>query len=217
VCRKQRTAHGVCLLQTLKPCRWIPSTGRALPRRRLNECSPVLPRFAALATRVCGWTTKGLLTALVIVAGLGVGRQVLVWWRQVEPVAEPGNSPVTVGDGLGDLSRPHVLQFGSSPWSLGRQSVRGSQEAVTKTLREACRQAVRSCPLPPDPMTDAEKTFLATLAARQPAEQEGDTWRLYQLSGDFPVVVGTRQVAADSKAAPAGAVAVSAYRMVTGE
>ena len=48
------------------------------------EQSPVSsepPGFAALAKRISSWTTNSLLTLLVLVAGLGFGRQVLKWWR----------------------------------------------------------------------------------------------------------------------------------------
>ena len=47
---------------------------------RLNLLTSKPPGFAGLAKRISAWTTRGLLTLMVLVAGLGFGRQVLKWW-----------------------------------------------------------------------------------------------------------------------------------------
>lgn len=152
--------------------------------------------YARLAKRISSITTDCLLTAVVLVAGLGFGRQVLRWWaaEPAEPAAAP--RPVEPADGLGDPSRLHVFQFGDQPWSLRRQSVSGGRQAAAAALRANCREVVRGGRLPDGKPGEAEGKLLSRLAATDPAEQEPGKWRLYELQGAFPMTVGTRPRAA---------------------
>src|SRR5688572_15129356 len=41
--------------------------------------------YGCLARRIGGWTANLLATAIVVVACLGLGRQILMWWNEVSP------------------------------------------------------------------------------------------------------------------------------------
>jgi hypothetical protein len=147
--------------------------------------------FALLGRRISAWTTKILLTLIILVAGFGFGRQVLRWWAT--DAAEPPRAagPVTAADGLGDPARPHVLQFGNQRWSIGRQTLQGDAAAVAAALRTACRERIEAS-LPPDgPPTEAEKQVLAQLKDRPPVEQQ-ERWLIHQWNEGLPMAVGIR-------------------------
>ena len=143
--------------------------------------------FAALAKRISAWTTNSLLTLLILVAGLGFGRQVLKWW------AADASASSVVGDRLADPSPCQTLQFGDNAWSIGRRSVMGDKKAAIEQLRVACREVLEnelsvdktSSPLPPK--GEGKLDFLTGLT---PVDQKAGKWRLYELHDAFPMAVG---------------------------
>ena len=170
--------------------------------------------YAQLAKRISATTTNCLLTAVVLVAGLGFGRQVLRWWAADTGESADASRPAQIADGLGDPWRLHVLQFGERPWSIRRQSIGGGKQAAAAALREVCREVVRQDrPLDQRP-GEAEGNFLRRLAAREPAEQEPGGWRLYELSQAFPMVVGTQPQAGATDSPPGENLAAVAHRVV---
>lgn len=168
---------------------------------------------ARLAKRISAVTTRCLLTAVVLVAGLGFGRQVLRWWAEDAAESADVSRPATIADGLGDPSRLHVLHFGEQPWSLRRQSIGGTRRVAAAALREICREVVRNDRSPDERPGEAEATFLGRLAARDPAEQEPGKWRLYELDEGLPMVVGTQSRAA-ANAPPNADVSAAGHRVI---
>ena len=160
--------------------------------------------FAHLARRISSVTTNCLLSAVVLVAGLTFGRQVLRWWAD-DPAETIGTlSAVDDADGLGDPGQLHVVQFGDRPWSLGRQSIAGDKTAAAAALREVCREVVQQDNLPDVPDSGAVADFLPRLEASEPVEQEPGQWRLYAFDDVLPMVVGTRPRATGDDAASGG-------------
>ncbi len=145
--------------------------------------------FAQLATRISSFTTKCMLTGIVLVAGLGFGRQMLQWWAEED--ASHGGL-VQTADGLGNPLRPHLLQFGDLPWSLRRQTVVGPKEAAVAALRQIGSKTVREgedLKLPDDKPTEAESKLLAQLATRKPVAEEPGRWALYESDENLPMIV----------------------------
>lgn len=171
--------------------------------------------YARLAKRISAITTNCLLTAIVLIAGLGFGRQVLKWWAGdgEEPVAASRAAQGT--DGLGDPARLHVLQFGDQTWSLRRQSIFGDKRAAAIALRANCREVVRQGGWPTDRPPKSERELLSRLAASEPVEQESAAWRLYELDEAFPMVVGTRRPADEADRPASKRVSATADRIVT--
>ena len=71
--------------------------------------------FAALAKRLSAWTTNSLFTLLVLVVGVGFGRQMTNWW------AADASPPPVVAAGLDNPAQVRMLQFGDASWSLCRR------------------------------------------------------------------------------------------------
>lgn len=147
--------------------------------------------FASLARRISTWTTRGLLTLIVLVAGIGLGRQVLRWWAaDARPAA-----PQTAHDALGDPSQPHTVEVAGHPWSFRRQSIVGDKAVAIERLRAACRESLETTgnaePRPRrPPASDEEKRLLALLADAKPVELVAGRWRLYELHEGLPMAAG---------------------------
>ncbi len=175
----------------------------------------VASSFGHLARRLADWTTKGLFSALVLVAGLGFGRQVIQQWR--------GNPPAAPGRAAPDRHagrQPVQLVMGDMPYRFGRQTVLGDRADAARALRAACRECIASAsPWSPTPNAD-EQRLLARLAhgtefrpfssSREPKRNEASPTtetelpagaQLYESAFGAPLMVGTRRVdtAADQR------------------
>lgn len=160
-----------------------------------------MPRdFASLARHISNYTTRGILCAGVVVAGIVFGRQVMLWWG-VDSLSVGGTNAEAALNALGDPTRPHTVQFGDSPWSLHRESFSGDKQQAARQLLAACHQAISSVATPPAVApSPAETKMLTSLVGRKPAEESPGKWRLYELSDAFPMVVGVARI--DVKAFP---------------
>ena len=187
-----------------------------MPDSSPTEKPEIPPRqpagFALLAKRISAWTTNGVLTVTLVVAGLSFGRQVTQWWAAEE------SAPLGLAEnmaGPADPDRPHIVQFGDNPWSLHRQSLRGPRAAAMTVLRANCREATRTGSARPAAPGRAEKDLLANLARSKPLEQEPGQWQLWALEGSLPMMAGTRQSDPQPHPTNEGNVANNACRLVT--
>jgi hypothetical protein len=148
--------------------------------------------FARVAKRISAWTTCCLLTVMILVAGVGFGRQVRRWWAG-EPAAPQVASQAGVeSNPTRDPRQFHVLEFGDQPWSVGRQTVQGDQKAAVAALRAKCRELIGQ-PAAPANSPPPPPSLLAALAKQSPMDEEPGKWKLYELREDLPMVVGTHE------------------------
>lgn len=156
--------------------------------------SPPSPNsFALLAKRLSNWTTNSIVTVLVLVLGLGVGRQVIRWWTLAAPDTSGAQAPINLGEGLGDPGRPHEIRFGNSAWRVRRETVTGSREQAVAGLRSSCRAATQIGTAPMVGAAQGEQRLLDSLRKRKPLDQERGKWAVYDLDDHFPMVVGVRE------------------------
>ena len=163
--------------------------------------------FAQLARRISAWTTNSLLTIIILLAGLGFGRQVLRWWAADSHGPATATPSIGGSETIGDPSQPHLLHFGDQPWALRRQALAGDRQAATIALRRATRQAIESAASPSKPPSAAESRLLASLDRWKPVDESPGKWRLYELPQGFPLVVGVQDIsenARDTSGATAG-------------
>ena len=173
-----------------------------------DPLSPKPSGLAPLARRISAWTTNSLLTLLILVAGLGFGRQVLQWWAADVPAPQGRPGLVTPAESLGNLAQLHTFRFGDLPWSLRRQSIVGDKQAAIERLRAVCRDVLanaRPMPAATSPAaapgaavgrgivgqpSASEEKFLAVLSKSTPSAQEPKSWQIYEFQGQFPMTVG---------------------------
>jgi hypothetical protein len=135
--------------------------------------------FGKLAKRIAGITSNSLCTAIVLVAALGIGRQILRWWSADAPrqSASPQNFEFT--GGLGDPSRLHLLQFGRQKWSMARREFQGSQAGAAEQLRRDCREQIETAASPLEKPTPEQTKLLETLAKMPAIDSEPRHWQLF--------------------------------------
>jgi hypothetical protein len=185
------------------------------PAEKLPKGEPAASGFALVAKRISSWTTNCLFSALILVLGLAFGRQVLVWWGsdEAEPLASPPQLAMT--DGLGDDRRPHLLQFGDSPWAVRRQTITGTRSEAAAALRAVCRESTVSSALPPETAGSEESRFLDSLDGRTPVDGKPGQWMLFEMEGGFPLAAGVRTRAAEDGLGDESPVADLPGRVVT--
>lgn len=175
------------------------------PRLRPDESDPHPASFGRLARRMADWTTKGVFSALVLVAGLGFGRQVIFWWRSGD-APQAASTLTDAPPGLPDGREPVEIAVGDLPLRLGRQTIEGDQAEAIQALRAAGQRGVLTA-LPWSPVADAdEQQLLARLAMLKPDDQvssktltDGTDACLYEPSPGMPLIVGTRRIGADAQ------------------
>ena len=180
-----------------------------------HPSSPVAPTgFALVAKRITRWTTNCLLTAIILVIGLGFGRQVIIWWGADLPAGDSPSAPAILGDGLGDPSLPHILQFGDQPGSIERQVVAGSSKDALRALRATCRRLVGQAKPVDGPPNEQERRFLAGLVGEKPVDEQPGRWQIYQRTDGFPMVVGVQTQPKGSKPLAGDKLAETTSRVV---
>lgn len=185
------------------------------PTGKLRAGKPPRSGFALLATRISSWTTRCLLSALILLASLAFGRQVIEWWQADEPASVGPPPQLAMTDGLGDPERTHQLQFGDAPWAIVRRVVVASREEAAALLRSSCRELTIASPLPAAPAGPSEQEFLASLVGESPVDEEAGQWQIYQLQSGFPMVVATRAAAIGPPSTEGEQVAEESRRVVT--
>jgi hypothetical protein len=148
------------------------------------------PATISLARRVSGWTSSLLATGIVLVAALGVGRQLVQWWR-----AEPADArrPAPAGPGVVGESgeQPFQLTFDNG-YSLRRIELDGGLATATERLQSECRTILENAAAPTGPPTDGEQRFLARTLDRPPLEEQRGRWQIHQFDGKLPLMVAVR-------------------------
>jgi hypothetical protein len=164
-----------------------PTTAFSRPEPKQQESGR---DFGRLSRRIAGWTTNGLATALVILAGLTLGRQVLIWWKETPATPSAGGAR----DGApAPETGIRQLEFGALATTVQTRQVRGTRQEVLLQLRELCRPAARPESPADASAPPAERRLLAELAGKDPAES-GDGWRIDELPQGLPLVVCSTSV-----------------------
>ena len=203
-----------------------------MKRATKADDNPTAASYGSLARRIAAWTSNGLMTAIVLVAALAFGRQVLVWWSEgktspVGPVRRTGPTSAA-----GDR-----LEFGAAGWSMVRKTTAGDARAATAALVALCRSLLEghdgdrsvfsaTSPRPRQTQTAEKSTgprplpagLLADLAARKPIAAEPGNWQLFALDERLPLVVAVApgvEATGEKRPDPAGTnLAPSACRVV---
>ena len=186
-------ASGLCAVHTTQD-----APGACLTERSA-ESAP--SGFARLARRISGWTSNLLATAVVVVASLAVGRQIVQWWR-VAPADSPAFGSASIA--LPEFGPAQTLALSGGAFSLRREEFSGDRAAAAAALRDRCRGAVPVAPGPAAPPDRHEQSLLDRLADAPPVAADDD-WQYFELSDALPIAVVVRDGAMQSDHIAAGA------------
>ena len=154
------------------------------------------PGFGRLSQRIAGWTANLLATALVLVAGLAVGRQVLVWWNESPPQPIAGTIDSSVPP-----ETPGELRLWTTRGPAAISGVVGERAAALTLMRKECHRLVAAAAehhgaFPDRDLGPGEQQLLEKLAKLTPVEQtEGLRVYEYLPGGDVTMVVAVRRQA----------------------
>jgi hypothetical protein len=155
-----------------------------IPSEPASATSAPAGGFGSLARRIAGWTANLLATALVLVAGLGVGRQVLLWWYESQP------APAAAASEQLPPETPGELRMWTSRGLMTLERVVGDKDAALAAMRKRCARS----PVGPimQPAGPGEQRFLEKLAKMTPVEQTKEL-DLYVPPGDVTMVVAVNR------------------------
>ncbi len=153
-----------------------------------------------VARRLSRWTTNLLASGLILVLALGVGRQLIGWWR-IEPSAAGPQAAVDASLS-GEAWLPSRLRFGDSPYEIEHRLAHGDRAAAIDQLAAACREQAASFAAPLPPLGEAERQLLAAVAELEPLATAGPL-RLYGSLYGVPLVVAVAAPAEQDVVSPA--------------
>lgn len=180
-----------------------PPPGHPEPSGKKTPPAGGVSGLGRLAAQMAQWTTRGLLCAVIVVACVGFGRQVLQWWAEESP---PPSKPTGIEDplaGIGEENRLHIFRFANAPWELRRQIVVGDAKKAFRQLKAICAQATANVPAGSAVAGPQEQRFLQILRHQEPVER-GVGWAVYAFRENVPLVVGIQNTSSASNANPNG-------------
>jgi hypothetical protein len=163
--------------------------------RKRDEATSPTPDFAAVGKRVSRFATNLLVSAVILLLALVVGRQMIEWWRTSPESISNQLPPSDSRPLLGDPARPHWLRIGDLPETFSRRELTGTAEEALEQLCEHCRGAVQNAILPTGPVAPHEARLLAQTRRLPPVESEPGRWSLYQRQGPVLMVVAVCAIA----------------------
>lgn len=147
--------------------------------------------YGKAAKRLSGWAANLFASALILVAGLALGRQVLEWWQADSPEATENRAALLPDAGeLGDPERSHRIEFGDIPISMHRETLTGDKAAAFDALKARCWRAVDQQIEPRGNAGPAERRMLNQIGELQPTVFETGRWEIYELDGPLLLVAG---------------------------
>lgn len=161
-------------------------------------------RWSAFATNLLG-------TALVIVLGLAMGRQLLEWWGVRAPVTADRGSSAASGEVSANVRSLRTstigtlqdLSFDLSTIALRHGGHSGNEVSMLQELRGQCAgaaQSARAEDLAGTMPDEAERKLLQRLAGQEPVASS-ENWSLYELARPLPMVVAVSRVSQQKKPA----------------
>ena len=144
--------------------------------------------FQQVSRRIVRWTTNGLATAIVLVAGLAFGRQIMLWWHE-GPAADVASPPPlsSLAGGMGSRE----LEFGSSTAHVTTETIAGERSVAIGALRRLVERKGAIASAPAAPAGPAEARLMAMIAKQIPDAQRRQL-RLDEVDSRLPTVVASR-------------------------
>lgn len=156
--------------------------------------------LAAVARKLSRRTTDLLAIALVLVAGLGLGWQVIDWWLTdpADVLSHRDGLESLLGDPRTGGTEPVFLKFGTQSSLLRREAVEGTRRDARTALLGIGKRTAETARPPNRPPSEAERQLLQHLETRSPAAERPGRWRVDISDGPLQLMVATRRFAARS-------------------
>ncbi|MFO0816703.1 MAG: hypothetical protein U1A77_02100 [Pirellulales bacterium] len=152
--------------------------------------------FGQFARRWGQWASNLLVSGIVIVVAIALGREVLQWWY-VDPTPlalgrpDSAGAPaaLTLDDPLGLPGTSEELRFGELPFAFGHGVVEGKAEKAVDVLARECERAAALADASERKPGPAEQRLLALLQGEKPRSTAGNRWSTYVIVRPVPMAV----------------------------
>ncbi|NMC19061.1 MAG: hypothetical protein GYA33_01465 [Thermogutta sp.] len=148
--------------------------------------------WSAVAARITAWTSRLLISFLIIAAALVFTSQILRWWRTPEPL------PVTATNSP-DNDTWNAVEWADADWTTTLYTASGPEEEVAADLARRMLRATQEAAVPADRPNEQELAVLRRLADRKPFLKDEQGAAVYRLNQSLPIWLGMRS---DDKVAP---------------
>ena len=143
--------------------------------------------FGELARQMTDWTSRLLVTFLILAAGLSFGLQVMEWWRESPvPATSSKSSDLAITPGQTSAGRDgDSIRVSTEQGHLNVISISGSQAEACRKAEEVCVAVSETLALPQTPPSPEEQRLLERLATADPVRSLPDGTRVFRYPGDF--------------------------------
>ena len=163
-----------------------------------SSSAETIPRrdFAWLSRLIARRTTDALVIVILGVGLLASGGKLIEWWQDDQgPNTHPGSAAQSLlGQSLpwGANGQPIAIDFGSSPYTVQRQTIRGEAAEASQSLLASCRWHSEHAPAPKHAATQRELALLSKLAKQKPIVGNNH-WQLHRIDYPTQMFVGVRR------------------------
>lgn len=141
--------------------------------------------WTVVAARIAAWTSRLLVSFLIIAAALVCTSQILRWWHKPEPL------PVTATNSP-DSEFRIAVEWVDADWTTTLYTASGPEEEVAADLARRMLQAARQATFPADSPNEKELSVLRHVIQRTPVLADKSGTAVYRLNQSLPIWLGTR-------------------------
>ncbi|MGQ9607170.1 MAG: hypothetical protein ACUVTW_13285 [Thermogutta sp.] len=141
--------------------------------------------WSVVAARIAAWTSRMLVSFLVIAAALVFTSQILRWWRTPPTVTLTAITapPQDIGN---------AAEWIDADWTTTWYTASGPEDEVTHDLARRMLQATSNAAIPADGPNEKERSVLRHLTEREPFLKDGSGAAVFRLNQALPIWLGVR-------------------------
>jgi hypothetical protein len=165
-----------------------------------TSARPSSSSYGSLAKSIRSRTTDLLAIAVVMIAGMTLGRQVITWWHADDADPVPRSRIPAV---WGSAGAPLDIRFGDLSLGMSRLAITGTETEAQRQLVVLCTEKTRTAAATERSPEKSELTLLQRLKEMKPVASEPGKWEIYLLERPMAMAVGVR-VVKPAKESPTG-------------
>lgn len=161
------------------------AAGEPLRNSRESDFAEKPLGWSVVAARIAAWTSRMLVSFLVIAAALVFISQILRWWRT--PTTVPVTAVTAPQKDIGNS-----VEWVDADWTTTWYTASGPEEEVTHDLARRMLQATSGAAIPADIPNEKELSVLRHLTEREPFLKDEKGAAVFRLNQALPIWLGVR-------------------------
>lgn len=141
------------------------------------------------ATRLAAYTTNMLVSAVIVVLGITIGKNAIYWWRPDLTRAESARAAAERFVGLEtDREGAHEIRFGEAPLLFRRRTFQGTAEELLELLQSEIIELAGKA-VPAADRWVGEERMITSISGKQPFRSLPGQWSAYLEPLPLPMVL----------------------------